>query len=177
MNGTISTPGGNSWLCTLTISNMVAQWSNMSTCKSSYHWYLKKSSINMRCTPLKTIDGCISKFKREFLAWRRQETFPMTAWKNIWKILVMNQCAIPLRCGNTPPMKSYSPSLWMILGWSAQTGKMRSTSEMPYKYYTPWPHIGQGQKIGTHPGLGIHKQNIWSVHAQLCTSVTPKVPE
>ena len=45
MNGTISTPGGNSWLWTLRISNIVAQWSNMITCESSYYWYLKKSSI------------------------------------------------------------------------------------------------------------------------------------
>ena len=36
--------------------------------------------------------------------------------KIIWKFLIMNQGAIPLRYGNTPHVKLSSPSWWLFFG-------------------------------------------------------------
>ena len=76
--------GHNSWLCTWKISTIVSPWRNTIMCEFLCRKYLRKSSINIRCPPLRTAAWYLSKLKK-ISGLKQAGKWPTTAWKIICK--------------------------------------------------------------------------------------------
>ena len=102
----------------------------MSTCESFYPQYPKKSSTNMSWPRSRTTAGYILKFKREWLAWIRQEKLPMTSWKTSGRIWLWTNVPHPWYVETRLPRHFQYHSVWFQGKVHIQT-RCRAPQKLP----------------------------------------------
>ena len=133
---------------------MVATWRNMTICEYCCCHYLRKSFINMSLPVLRTTAGYISESQREFLDRTGQGKLQTIVEKISGKFWLRIKCRTPALWKHTSHDVLFS-LLFYDSGWSTQTVKMSSASEMSLKYCTLSIQHGQEKKIEAHSEVRI----------------------